>query len=482
MDLGKKVILVLGLVILELGWANGNVGFEVKHKFGARGERSLTALRAHDFKRHARMLAALDLPLGGKGRAGDSSLFYTKIGIGTPSKDYHLQVDTGSDILWVNCAGCNNCPKNTKLGIKLATYDPKGSSTGTPVTCDQDFCSNVLNAQYSDCSVGKLCEYSITYGDGSSTSGFFVKDSVHFNRASGDFQSTVLNGTVTFGCGARQSGELGSSDESVDGIIGFGQSNSSVLSQLASANKVKKVFSHCLDGKNGGGIFAIGEVVQPKYSSTPLVPDMPHYNVIMKAVEVGGDVLELPTDIFDAGDNRGTIIDSGTTLAYLPDEVLRPMMKKIMSRQPDVKLHTLEEQFTCFPYKGNVDDGFPVVTFHFEDSVSLSVYPHDYLFAVDDDQCFGWMNSGLQTKDGKELTLLGDVALSNKLVVYDLEKQSIGWTEYNCSSSIKVKDEQSGKVFSVGAHNISAASVNSFNMAKILKLLLFMAIFLGNLM
>ncbi|KAK1372655.1 Aspartic proteinase Asp1 [Heracleum sosnowskyi] len=142
------------------------------------------------------------------------------------------------------------------------------------------------------------------------------------------------------------------------------------------------------------------------------------------------------------------------------------MMKKIMARQPNVKLHTLEEQFTCFPFKGNVDD----------------VYPHDYLFAVDDDQCFGWMNSGLQTKDGKQLTLLGDVALSNKLVVYDLENQSIGWTEYNCSSSIKVKDEQSGKVFSVGAHNISAASVNSFNTAKILTLLLFMAIFFGNLM
>lgn len=52
----------------------------------------------------------------------------------------------------------------------------------------------------------------------------------------------------------------------------------------------------------------------------------------MKAVEVGGDVLELPTDIFDAGDNRGTIIDSGTTLAYLPDEVLRPMMKKVYNK------------------------------------------------------------------------------------------------------------------------------------------------------
>jgi hypothetical protein len=27
-----------------------------------------------------------------------------------------------------------------------------------------------------------------------------------------------------------------------------------------------------------------------------------------------------------------------------------------------------------------VDDGFPVVTFHFEGDLSLDVHPHDYLF------------------------------------------------------------------------------------------------------
>ncbi|PRQ38097.1 putative aspartic peptidase A1 family [Rosa chinensis] len=27
-----------------------------------------------------------------------------------------------------------------------------------------------------------------------------------------------------------------------------------------------------------------------------------------------------------------------------------------------------------------VDDGFPAVTFYFENSLSLKVYPHDYLF------------------------------------------------------------------------------------------------------
>lgn len=80
MDLGKKVILVLGLVIVcEFGLSNGSIAFEVTHKFGARGERSLSALRAHDYDRHARMLAAIDLPLGGKGRAGDSSFVPTTL-------------------------------------------------------------------------------------------------------------------------------------------------------------------------------------------------------------------------------------------------------------------------------------------------------------------------------------------------------------------------------------------------------------------
>lgn len=75
-------------------------------------------------------------------------------------------------------------------------------------------------------------------------------------------------------CGAKQSGELGSSSEALDGILGFGQANSSILSQLASAGKVKKKFAHCLDGINGGGIFAIGDIVQPKVKTTPLVPNM----------------------------------------------------------------------------------------------------------------------------------------------------------------------------------------------------------------
>lgn len=81
----------------------------------------------------------------------------------------------------------------------------------------------------------------------------------------------IISETFLSRCGAQQSGDLGSSDEALNGILGFGKSNSSMLSQLASSGRVKKMFAHCLDGVNGGGIFAIGHVVQPLVNTTPLV-------------------------------------------------------------------------------------------------------------------------------------------------------------------------------------------------------------------
>lgn len=464
-DLGSTGKMDLRRLLLAIATASsltavvcGNMVFEVHNKLKGREDRSLAAMRAHDARRHGRLLSDIDLELGGNGQPSETGLYFAKIGIGTPSKDYYVQVDTGSDILWVNCVGCDNCPRKSDLGIKLSLYDPKSSSTGDLVMCDEGFCTSTYNGRLQGCKPNLQCLYNVVYGDGSSTTGYFVKDYVRLDQVTGNLQTSSTNGSVIFGCGDKQSGELGSSSEALDGILGFGQANSSMLSQLASSGKVKKIFAHCLDSINGGGIFAIGDVVQPKVNTTPLVPDQPHYNVIMKEVEVGGDVLPLPTDVFDGGDAKGTIIDSGTTLAYLPNEVYKQLMNAIMAKQPGLKLHTVEDQFSCFQFAESVDDKFPVVKFHFAGSLSLTVYPHDYLFQIREDAwCFGWMNSGVQSKDGKDMTLLGDLVLSNKLVLYDLETQTIGWTEYNCSSRIKVKDDN-GAVYSVGAHELSSST------------------------
>ncbi|KAG8641570.1 hypothetical protein MANES_12G004300v8 [Manihot esculenta] len=384
MDLSRLLVVLTVVVLFQLGsvrLASGNFVFEVQHKFAGR-ERSLSALKAHDARRHRRILSSVDLPLGGNGHPAEDGLYFAKIGLGNPPKDYYVQVDSGSDILWVNCANCDKCPTKSDLGVKLTLYDPASSASSSRIYCADDFCAATYNGVLQGCTKDLPCQYSVVYGDGSGTAGFFVKDDLQFQSVTGDHQTASANGSVIFGCGAKQSGELGTSSEALDGILGFGQANSSMLSQLAAAGKVKKMFAHCLDNVNGGGIFAIGEIVSPKVKTTPMVANRPHYNVVMKKVEVGGNVLELATDTFASGDQKGTIIDSGTTLAYLPESVYESVMNKIMAQQPGLKLHTVEEQFMCFKYSGSVDDGFPVVKFHFEDSLTLSIYPHEYLFQI----------------------------------------------------------------------------------------------------
>ncbi|XP_024966313.1 aspartic proteinase-like protein 2, partial [Cynara cardunculus var. scolymus] len=403
------------------------------------------------------------------------SLYFTKIQIGSPPKDYHVQVDTGSDLLWVNCIECESCPKTSDLGVPLQLYDPNDSSSAKKVTCDDDFCRTTMDSSNTECKVGMSCLYTVTYGDGSGTAGYFINDNLQLLKASGDGETKYMSGNITFGCGAKQSGELGSSEQALDGILGLGQTGTSLLSQFASAKKVKRMFSHCLSGSKGGGIFAIGEVVEPKVKTTPMLEDNLHYNVEMKSIDVNGETLDIPKNILDLGKKEGAIVDSGTTLAYFPAKIYNPLMQKIMAAQPDQKPETVEKLFKCYKYSGNIDEGFPNVTFHFDDSLSLTVTPHQYFFEVEDDQwCIGFQNSNIQSGSGGELTLLGDLLLADRLVTYDIENKAIGWVDHDCSSTIKVKDEESGNEFEVHAGDISSARCTSTS-RMILGLLLFLA-------
>lgn len=84
------------------------------------------------------------------------------------------------------------------LQIKLSLYDPKGSSTSKLVNCDDSQCAMIYQGTLSGCQSDMLCQYEVTYGDGSTTSGYFVEDTFHYNQVADD-ASTSGNGTVTFG-------------------------------------------------------------------------------------------------------------------------------------------------------------------------------------------------------------------------------------------------------------------------------------------
>ncbi|KAL8541070.1 hypothetical protein ACS0TY_002379 [Phlomoides rotata] len=115
-----------------------------------------------------------------------------------------------------------------------------------------------------------------------------------------------------------------------------------------------------------------------------------------------------------------------------------------VSLPSEVKCNSSVSSHLC-----GVDDGFPVINFVFKDSLSLPVYPHSYLFEVRVRHRILHRLAEQHNAD-KQLTILGDIALSDKLVLYDLENETIGWAQYNCSSNIIVKVEASGHEYDPG--------------------------------
>lgn len=71
-------------------------------------------------------------------------------------------------------------------------------------------------------------------------------------------------------CSTSLTDDFWDQDTAIDGIFGFGQHDSSLMSQLAAQGIAPKVFSHCL--YNDGGILVLGEAVEPNILYTPLLP------------------------------------------------------------------------------------------------------------------------------------------------------------------------------------------------------------------
>ncbi|CAL9764698.1 unnamed protein product [Musa acuminata subsp. burmannicoides] len=408
-------------------------------------------LKARDRARHGRSLlgasftpaGVVDFPVEGSSNPFTVGLYFTRVKLGNPSKEFYVQIDTGSDILWVTCSSCSGCPISSGLNIQLEFFDPDKSSSSSLISCSDDRCTSALQTEEAVCSTSgsssSLCSYSFLYGDGSGTSGYYVSDTMYFDTVLGNEQTVNSSATVVFGCSNSQSGDLTKSDRAVDGIFGFGQHELSVVSQLSSIGVAPRVFSHCLKGSdNGGGILVLGEIIEPGIVYTPLVPSQSHYNLYLESISVNGQILSIDPSVFATSSAQGTIIDSGTTLAYLAEQAYDPFVSAIVSSLSPL-VHSIPSKGNkCFITSSSVDESFPSVTLNFKGGASLPVKPEEYLLqqvSVDNSivWCIGW-----QKNHGSGITILGDIVLKDKIFVYDLANQRIGWMDYDCSLSVNV--------------------------------------------
>ncbi|XP_019452718.1 PREDICTED: aspartic proteinase-like protein 2 isoform X2 [Lupinus angustifolius] len=405
----------------------------------------LNKLLEMDLHRHARMRQShiVTLPVHGSTHLG---LYYTIVPLGSPPREFHVDIDTGSDILWVNCVSCTGCPQTTGFPARLNYFDPWSSSTSSIVSCSDRKCKHIVHSQNVACTIDNYCSFEVQYVEGSMTSGYFLSDVMHVaNIVDG---SVAPNSSVPlfFGCSNLRIENLTMSARTIDGIFGFGRHEMSFISQLHSQGVAPKIFSHCLKGDNSsGGILVLGEVVEPDIIYSPLIPKQLHYNLNLESITVNGQMLQIDPDVFKTSRNKGITIDSGSTLAHFVEGAYNLIVDEITRTIPQSVGTTDYNGFHCYLVTTSVlsiTDIFPLISLNFANHASLVLRPHDYLLSFPEFDKGTWCLGFLKTQD---MTILGDIILKDKIVVYDLVKQRIGWTSYNCSLPINVSTSSSGK-------------------------------------
>ncbi|KAL7112641.1 hypothetical protein ACP275_04G015000 [Erythranthe tilingii] len=304
--------------------------------------------------------------------------YIVKIGIGTfkskpPYKEYYLEMDTGSSLVWIQCEGCTKCFKQTP-----DPFPKQKSSSFHPLLVNN---------------VPKQYEYE--YADGASTHGIIAKETFYFKSNNGKSEKIE---NLRFGCGLLNVIQYDNCrNNKVAGILGLGTEDLSFAKQLSP--RIKGRFSYCLpllSTKTPHTYLRFGDdITYPKnFLSTPLHTrnESSTYFLELQGISINRNRLKINPKVFDFKNNNGTlggcIIDSGTPYSRIiapAFDVLIFELEKYFMKFKDLKKMSGNLGLELCYQRMNNPEGFnklPSVTFHFRGSQSGFVMKAEAVFEV----------------------------------------------------------------------------------------------------
>ncbi|XP_073287052.1 aspartyl protease family protein 2-like [Primulina huaijiensis] len=352
------------------------------------------------------------------GLAQGSGEYFTRIGVGTPPKYAFMVLDTGSDVVWIQCSPCRKCYSQSD-----PVFDPKKSSTFLGVPCGSLLC-RLLDSPGCT-SDRKKCLYEVSYGDGSFTVGEFSTETLTFRGRKVD--------KVAIGCGHDDEGLF----VGAAGLLGLGRGKLSFPTQ--SGSQFGSKFSYCLVDRSASSkpssIMFGQSAVSRNAVFTPLLANPKldtFYYVGLNGISVGGTrVPGITPSVFNlessTGDG-GVIVDSGTSVTRLTQTAYVALRNAFrvgasnLKRAPDFSLFD-----TCFDLSGKTVVKVPTVVLHFS-SAEVSLPASNYLIPVNSDGRFCFAFAG--TTSG--LSIIGNIQQQSFRVVFDLANNRVGFAPRGC--------------------------------------------------
>lgn len=407
---------------LSVGVSSSSTNYH--HRFNQRIQR--------DVKRVAGLIRRLTSGGGGKasyevadfgsdvvsGMEQGSGEYFVRIGVGSPPRNQYMVIDSGSDIVWVQCQPCNQCYRQSD-----PVFDPSNSASFTGVSCSSAVCDRLENA---GCHAGR-CRYEVLYGDGSYTKGTLALETLTFGP------TTVRN--VAIGCGHRNQGMF----VGAAGLLGLGGGSMSFVGQLG--GQTGGAFTYCLVSRGTGstGSLEFGRVALPVGAAwVPLLRNpraQSFYYIGLAGLGVGGMRVPIPEDVFrltELGDG-GVVMDTGTAVTRLPTAAYVAFRDAFITQTASLPRSSGVSIFdTCYDLNGFVSVRVPTVSFYFSGGPILTLPARNFLIPVNEmgTFCFAFAASASASASG--LSIIGNIQQEGIQISFDGANGFVGFGPNVC--------------------------------------------------
>ncbi|KAI9721581.1 MAG: Type I transmembrane sorting receptor [Chrysothrix sp. TS-e1954] len=306
--------------------------------------------------------------------------YLTPVQIGTPAQTLNLDFDTGSSDLWVFSSETSS---NERSGHSY--YTPSRSSTSKELTRES---------------------WEIQYGDGSTAAGNVYADKVVVGGVTATSQAVEAATTV-----AQQFVQ----DTQNDGLLGLGFSNINTVTPNQQSTFFDTVKSTLAQGlftallKHAApGSYDFGFIDNSKYTGDITYVDIDSSNGWYEF-----DAGDIAVDGRSAGTIGDAIADTGTSLILISDAATASFYRNIEGAE-----NNQQAGGYTVPCSGNPDFTINVGGTDF-------TIPGEYLAYASngDGTCFG----GVQSNQGLQQAILGDVFLKSVFTVFDAAGSRVGF-------------------------------------------------------
>ncbi|OVA15053.1 Peptidase A1 [Macleaya cordata] len=370
----------------------------------------------------------------------ESGNYVVQIGVGTPppSDKYYLILDTGSDLVWLQCGGCDECFPQTQ-----PMYNPHDSSTYQMIPCNHPLCDPY------PCDDGH-CNYEQAYSKDVYARGILSKDGFVFVDDV-NHNVTFLDGVI-FGCGYQNHGfEFAANpNNNIVGVFGLGPGHRSFTSQF----DFQRRFSYCLADWQFGPPQKTSKLVfgddallpiSGRVQTTPIVATSARfYYLKLKDMTVGEKRIGFAPGTFDRkpDNSGGFIIDSGTSISFFVKSVYDVVRQAILDYMKPYNLSIIDgskyKLDLCFKRPEGFGK-FPSILLHFQGSeypeqeAELTIDPFGVFFIGDKDPyfCLGI----LPTPGPNQINILGAKQQVNNRFLFDGTNNTLSFIPEVCELS-----------------------------------------------